>query len=424
MKKIKIKGIVESIYYEKLPNGLEVFLYAKDDIYSNYVTFTTKYGSIYNEFIPIDSEKMIKVPKGIAHFLEHKVFAQKEDPQPMEFFAQSGSVCNAYTTFNNTTYLFYATEKLEENINYLLDYVQELYLTDESVEAEKGNISEEIHMYDDRPSEVLLEKIRFNTLLDNPYRDSIIATVSDIESITKSDLETCYNTFYHPANMFLVVTGNFDPEKIMQIIRENQEKKKFCDQKEIVVKEIKEPDNVFKEKEEITIETNVPKIAYTIKIPLKNIKLSRRKLHLYMHILFTSLFDETSTFDEMLKNDGIITTTTYINMLNCDTHMLLSIINETNKYEDFLEQVKERLDKLTITNDDFERKKKVLISNQIFAYEAVENINDIIIDNIIFNGHIEDDPIENIKSLNLEELNKLIEKINIKNTSIVILKNE
>ena len=282
MKKIKIKGIEESIYYEKLPNGLEVFLYAKDDIYSNYVTFTTKYGSIYNEFIPIDSEKMIKVPKGIAHFLEHKVFAQKEDPQPMEFFAQSGSVCNAYTTFNNTTYLFYATEKLEENINYLLDYVQELYLTDESVEAEKGIISEEIHMYDDRPSEVLLEKIRFNTLLDNPYRDSIIATVSDIESITKSDLETCYNTFYHPANMFLVVTGNFDPEKIMQIIRENQEKKKFCDQKEIVVKEIKEPDNVFKEKEEITIETNVPKIAYTIKIPLKNIKLSRRKLHLYI----------------------------------------------------------------------------------------------------------------------------------------------
>ena len=227
MKKIKIKDIEEYIYYEKLNSGLEVFLYTKDDTYNNYVTFTTKYGSIYNEFVPIDEENMVRVPKGIAHFLEHKVFAQKEDPQPMEFFAKSGSICNAYTTFNNTTYLFYATEKLEENINYLLDYVQNIYLTEESVEAEKKIITEEIHMYDDRPTEVLIETVRRNALNDNPYRDSIIATVSDIESISKEDLELCYNTFYHPSNMFLVVTGNFDPEKIIQVIRENQEKKKF-----------------------------------------------------------------------------------------------------------------------------------------------------------------------------------------------------
>ena len=106
MKKIRIKGVEEDIFYEKLDNGLEVYLYTKDTIHSNYVTFTTKYGSVYNEFVPINSDKMTTFPKGIAHFLEHKVFAQKEDPQPMEFFARSGAVCNAYTTFKNTTYLF------------------------------------------------------------------------------------------------------------------------------------------------------------------------------------------------------------------------------------------------------------------------------------------------------------------------------
>ena len=131
MEKIKIKDIDEYIYYEKLSNGLEVYLYTKDNVHTNYVTFTTKYGSIYNEFVPIGENKMTTFPKGIAHFLEHKVFAQKEDPQPMEFFAESGSVCNAYTTFRNTTYLFYATKNLKENINYLLDYVQNIYLTEE-----------------------------------------------------------------------------------------------------------------------------------------------------------------------------------------------------------------------------------------------------------------------------------------------------
>jgi len=422
MEKIKIKDIDEYVYYEKLDNGLEVYLYTKDNIHNNYVTFTTKYGSIYNEFVPIGESKMTSFPKGIAHFLEHKVFVQKEDPQPMEFFARSGSVCNAYTTFRNTSYLFYATEKLKENIEYLLDYVQNIYLTLESVESEKGIITEEIHMYEDRPSDVLSEKIRFNTLINNPYRDSIIGTTEDINSITKEDLETCYYTFYNPSNMFMVVTGNFDPEEIMNVIRENQSKKNFEELSEIKIKEFKEDNRVYKEKEVINVPTNIPKAAYTLKIPLKDIKLSRRKLHLYTYILFTSLFDETSSFDEDIKKDGVINNTTYVSLLNTNTHLLISLINETNKYDEFLDRVKKRLGNLEVSKTDFERKKKVLISNEIFAYENIENINDIIIDNIIYDGKLEDNPIQVIEELNYDELNKLIKQFDIKNTSTIVLK--
>lgn len=422
MKKIKLKDIDEFVYYEKLDNGLEVYLYSKDTVHSSYVTFTTKYGSVYNEFIPIGEDKMKTFPKGIAHFLEHKVFVQKEDPQPMEFFAESGSNCNAYTTFRNTTYLFYATKSLKENINYLLDYVQNIYLTDESVESEKGIISEEIHMYEDRPNDILNEKIRLNTLHNNPYRDSIIGTVSDIEKITKEDLETCYHTFYHPSNMFIVVTGNFNPEEIMKVITDNQSKKQFKSMDKIKIKQFKEEDKVVKEKEVIKVSTNIPKVAYTLKIPLKDINISRRKLHLYMYILFTTLFDETSIFDEELKKDGIINNTTYVSLLNCNTHLLISLINETTKYEEFLDKVKERLENLEVQESDFNRKKKVLVSNEIFAFESVEMVNDIIIDNIIYDNKLEDNPIEVIENLNIDELRELIKKLNIKNTSTVIVK--
>ena len=422
MEKIKIKDIEEYVYYEKLENGLEVYLYTKNNVHNNYVTFTTKYGSIYNEFVPLGESKMTTFPKGIAHFLEHKVFVQKEDPQPMEFFARSGSICNAYTTFRNTSYLFYATESLKENINYLLDYVQNIYLTEESVESEKGIITEEIHMYEDRPSDVLAEKIRHNTLSNNPYKDSIIGTVKDIESITKEDLETCYHTFYNPSNMFIVVTGNFNPEEIMDTIRENQSKKEFDKLKEIKIKEFKEDNKVVKEKEILSIPTNVPKVSYTLKIPLKDIKISRRKLHLYSYILFTSLFDETSVFDETIKKEGIINNTTYVSLLNTDTHLLISLINETQEYDSFLDKVKERLNTLEVTEEDFNRKKKVLISNEIFAYENIETINDIIIDNIIYDGKFEDNPIEVIEELNVEELRDLIKKMDIKNTTTIVLK--
>lgn len=422
MEKIKIKKLEEDVYYEKMPNGLEVFLYTKDDVYTNYVTFTTKYGSVYNDFIPLGEDKIKSFPKGIAHFLEHKVFTEKEDPQPMEFFAKSGSICNAFTTFRNTTYLFYATKDLKENINYLLNYVQNIYLTDETVEKEKGIISEEIHMYEDRPAEVLFEKVRLNTLNSNPYRNSIIGTVKDIESITKDDLETCYYTFYHPSNMFMVVTGSFDPEEVMNLIRENQNNKDFKAMNKIVVKDFKEDDKVVKEKEIITMNTNIPKIAYTIKIPLKNIKLTRRQLHLYMHILFTTLFDETSTFDEELKKEGIINNTTYISLLNTDTHLLITLVNETNKYNEFLDKLKDKLDNIEISEKDFNRKKKVLISNEIFAYENVENINDIIMDSIIYNNELEEDPIGLISNLSIKELLDLIKKIDMSNCTTVVVK--
>ncbi len=422
MEKIKINRLDEYVYYEKLDNGLEVYLYNKDDIYTNYVTFTTKYGSIYNDFTPIGESEIRSFPKGIAHFLEHKVFSQKEDPQPMEFFARSGSICNAFTTFTNTTYLFYATNNLKENISFLLDYVQNIYLTDESVEKEKGIISEEIHMYDDRPGEVLFEKVRFNTLNNNPYRNSIIGTTDDINSITKKQLETCYNTFYNPSNMFIVVTGSFDPEEIMKLIRDNQNNKNFKKLDTIKFKDIKESNKVFKEKEIVTMSTNIPKVAYTLKIPLDNIKLTRRKLHLYMYILFTTLFDETSLFDEEQKKEGIIYNTTFVSLLNTDSHLLVSLVNETNKYDEFLTNLKNRLDNLEISEKDFNRKKKVLISNEIFAYENVQNINEIITDSIIFNNKLEDDPIGVIDSLNIKELLELLKKIDISNTSTVIIK--
>ena len=58
MKKININNIDESIYYEKLDNGLDVYLYNKKDYHNNYVTITAKSGSVYNEFIPNDKSKM------------------------------------------------------------------------------------------------------------------------------------------------------------------------------------------------------------------------------------------------------------------------------------------------------------------------------------------------------------------------------
>lgn len=421
MKKITINKINEDIYYEKLDNGLDVYLYTNKNMNNNYVTYTTKYGSIYNEFEDSNG-KMIKLPNGIAHFLEHKVFAQKEGPQPEEFYGANGALSNAYTTFKNTSYLFSGVNNLEDNVNYLLDFVGNLYLTKENVESEKGIIIQEINMCNDRPSDILYDKIRLNTIKNNPFRESIIGTVKEVKSITKEMLETCYNKFYNPNNMFLVVTGNFDKDKMLKVIKDNQSKKKFSKEKIGKIKTFKEPDEIVKEKEIVKCNTSIPKMAYSIKIPIKNFSIDSRKLSIYMFIIFNLLFGDTSQFDEECKRDGIITSTLFYNMLNIDTHLIVSLINNGEKYEELIKRIDDKLKHIEFTASDLERKKKVLISNEIFSYENVEMINDMIVDNIIFDNKIETDIVGIIRSLNLDELNEIVKKINFNNKSIVILK--
>jgi len=421
MKKITIKKINEDIYYEKLDNGLDVYLYVNKNIHNNYVTFTTRYGSVYNEF-RCDG-KLMKVPNGIAHFLEHKVFVQKDDPQPEEFFGENGGVCNAYTTFKNTTYLFNSPEKVIENTVYLLDFVQDLYLTEENVESEKGIITQEIRMCDDRPSDVLYDKIRENTIHNNPFKESIIGTVEEVNSITKELLEKCYKTFYHPGNMFMVVTGNFDKEEMLKAIKKNQDGKKFEKYSEPELKKFSEPDNVVKEYEVIKCNTNIPKVAINFKYPLKKDD-DIRRLSIYMFLIFNLLFGDTSDADSELKEKGIITNSLYYNLLNIDTHFIISLINSTDKYEELIKEIETKLKNVKINKSEFERKKKVLISNEVFSYENIEMINDMITDNIIFDNQICDNITEIINELTVDEMNKIIKSIDFKNKSIVILKKE
>ena len=422
MKTIKLKGLDEVIYYQKLKNGLDVYLYSREGANSNYVTFTAKFGSIFSEFVPIGKTKMKKVPFGVAHFLEHKVFAQKDDPQPEEFFAKNGALCNAYTTFKNTTYLFSGASNLKDNINYLLDYVQSPYFTQENVDSEKGIIKQEIHMCDDNPQDILYEHIRRNSFHNNPFKYSIIGTVKDINKINKDILYTCYNTFYHPKNMFMVVTGNFDPYEIINSIENNQSKKKFPDFTGLKIKEFNESDSIVKKEEIIEHDTNVSKVSYNIKISYKDITISKRKFNIYLFIIFSFLFDESSIFDEKLKEEKIITNSLYINILNCDTHALVSLINETNNYDRLLDRIKDTLSIINISSEDLERKKRVLVSNELFSFENIEIINDMITDNIIFDNHIEDDMIGLLRSLNKEELDSIINSLNLSNNNTIILK--
>lgn len=232
MEKITFEQLQEELFHEKLPNGLNVYILPKKGFNKTYATFTTKYGSVDNCFVPLEKDEYVKVPDGIAHFLEHKLF-EKEDGDVFQQFSRQGASANAFTSFTRTAYLFSSTTDVEKNLETLIDFVQDPYFSDKTVEKEKGIIGQEITMYDDNPDWRLYFGLIQNLYQNHPVKIDIAGTIESISHITKEWLYECYKTFYHPSNMLLFIVGPINPEAIMNQVRENQSKKEYKDQPEI-----------------------------------------------------------------------------------------------------------------------------------------------------------------------------------------------
>ena len=209
-----------------MPNGLNVYILPKKGFSKTFVTFSTKYGSIDREFIPLGKKEPVTVPDGIAHFLEHKMF-EKEEGDVFQQFSEKGASANAFTSFTKTTYLFSSTDHVLDNTKTLLDFVQQPYFTEETVEKEKGIIGQEITMYDDQPDWRLYFGAIENMYKDHPVKIDIAGTVESIDKITADHLYECYNTFYHPSNMTVFVVGAVNPQEMMDFIKQDQACKKI-----------------------------------------------------------------------------------------------------------------------------------------------------------------------------------------------------
>ncbi|RSK27094.1 insulinase family protein [Bacillus sp. HMF5848] len=306
MEKITFQQLNESLYFEQLSNGLQVYVLPKKCFNKTYVTFTTKYGSIDNQFTPINQTEMIKVPDGIAHFLEHKLF-EKEHGDVFHDFSKQGASANAFTSFTRTAYLFSSTSNVETNLITLLDFVQEPYFTEQTVEKEKGIIGQEITMYDDNPDWRLYFGVIKNMYHNHPVAIDIAGTIESISNITKDMLYDCYHTFYHPSNMILFIVGPLDATEILKIVTDNQNEKQFEPPQEIQRFHYIEPPGVAEEKSVLQMNVHTPKCLVGLKAKQTDIQgaeLLTRELA--MNVMLEYLFGKSSKHYERLFDAGLI----------------------------------------------------------------------------------------------------------------------
>lgn len=200
----------------KLQNGLEYILYQDNSLPLVSVNIWYKVGSAYEK----------KGKTGLAHLFEHMMFQGSENvPKEMHFkyIQEAGGTLNGSTSTDRTNYY----EKLPSNsleIAFWLESDRMGYflpaLTQEKLDNQKDVVrNERLERYDNQPYGLAWEILNKNVYPeDHPYSWITIGHLKDIESYTLDDVKHFFQTYYAPNNASIVVAGDINKEKTVELI--------------------------------------------------------------------------------------------------------------------------------------------------------------------------------------------------------------
>lgn len=411
MEKLYFNTLKETLYHEKMDNGLEVYLLPKPGFEKTYGLFSTNFGAIDTTFVPLGQEEMIKVEDGIAHFLEHKMFDMNGTDASDEF-AKLGASTNAFTSSSRTAYLFSTTSNEYPCIELLLDFVQKLEITPESVEKEKGIIGQEIKMYDDDPG----WNVSFNAIkamyVNHPVRVDIAGTVDSVYKITKEELYKCYNTFYNPGNMALFVIGDLEAEEFFENVKRANKYDMAKMDHEITRIYPEEPTTV--NQKEIITQAPISMPIFNIGFKDDKVNIKGKELLRYeviTDILNDMLFRRGSELYEDLYMKGLINRSFGAGFTSQIDYSFTTIGGESKQPKEVKKIIFEYIDKYKkegLDRETFERVKKSSIGNFIKYFDSLT----FIANNFIFYKFKDInllDYVEVIKEVTFEEVQQRLE---------------
>lgn len=384
MQIIENNKIQEKVFIEKMKNGLTVMVFPRKNIQKKYIIWGTRFGSIDNNFIAPGDNEPTKVPDGIAHYLEHKLFEQENGKNSLDVLSSLGVDANAYTSNSMTAYLYECSDNFYEALDEFMNYVQNPYFTDENVEKERGIIGQEIMMYNDYPDWRLYMNAIKCMYSKNPIRIDVAGTKETIAEINKEKLYKIYNTFYRLDNMVLIVCGDFKVEEILQEI----EKRITLTRNNTEIKRIyeEEPEKISQKSVEEKMEISLPCFMLGYKDKVEKEKFAKKDLA--MDIIFYLILGRSSKLYQDLYNEGLIYSELGYDYEFSKTYSHFLIQGQSTQPEKVIERIKEEIEKFKQTG--FEEEEFLRIKKKLYG-EYVKEYNDIsVIANNLLGDYMKD----------------------------------
>ncbi len=371
MKHVYYEEANEHVYIFTLKNGMKVHLIPKEDpSYLTYAELSVPYGNFAMHIQTEQGERTF--PAGTAHFLEHKIFAMPDGKDGFQMFTALGTDANAMTGYTQTSYLFSATDHVEEALMHLLHMLDTPHFTDENVESERSIIAEEIKMYLDDPQTEMLHKLMNNMYENHPIIYDIGGTLDSIKHIHAQTLIDAQHYFYQPAHRLLVMSGKLDVKKIYQQLKAYDQK---VVKEKIKVIYPKESAKINVKYEVVEKPINIPKLMIGVKLtPKKRVTKETIKLELAFSYLMGMLFGHSSHLTATLMRKGLINQNYYHTPVFEDHAEHLLIYAESKKPFALKKHMIDALINGTedINIENFNRFKKVSLGQHVFALNGIE----------------------------------------------------
>ena len=205
----------------RLPNGLRYYIRvnAKPEKRAE-LRLAVNAGSV------LEDEKQ----RGLAHFVEHMAFNGTEHFKKQELvnYLESigmrfGADLNAFTSFDETVYMLTVPtdtgKALEQGVQILEDWAHGQTFDATEIDKERGVVIEEWRL-GQGAEERMRDKYFPIVFANSRYAERMpIGTHAHLESFKHPDLIRFYRRWYRPDLMTVVAVGDFDKERVEQLIK-------------------------------------------------------------------------------------------------------------------------------------------------------------------------------------------------------------
>jgi len=362
----------EVIIEEVLANGLKVYIHPKTKFVQTFASLQVNFGGRDYKYQINDQEHSL--PEGTAHFLEHMLFENNGNILS-DLFIKNNAEINAFTSRRLTSYYFSTQDNFEVLLEALLTNFSFFDFLEKSIKKERSIITQELAMNDDSDEEKAYKALLRLMYKDRSIYQDIGGSKTSIKAINKAALNQAVTHFYHPHNMSLLITGNVEPQRIIELLNRHSFTKKLWHEYQPITRliDISDKQGRHMKKHKQQLDTNIIEIG--VKIPEELFKDKTIEHDILTNPFFSMVFGPSSQLYRILKEKNLYNYSFSASPVIEDDYGFFNISIETMKPKLFIKTIMEYLNNLpnlVLDAEIFKAYKRSEIGRSIKSFDDVK----------------------------------------------------